>query len=297
MITTPVLSGKAVQAPASSIGGTILFSSTCERRRRPLRVLVTGAGRAIGRATCEVLTTAGHEVIATARDRSLLDELDVALRIALDVNDQVSVEEAIAQAGPLDVLVNNAAIGGGSTIEDCDLEQLGATLATNAIAPVRMVKAVLPAWRERGSGIIVNISSIQGRVATPLEGPYAASKHALEALSEAMHYELGHFGIRTVIIEPGYTAPGMKISRDRPVDGPYLGLFEQWDGIDQTMTGPDGRPGPESVAAAILRSIEDPDTPLRVPVGPDALMVLEARSTMSDEEFEATMRAVTGLSW
>jgi NAD(P)-dependent dehydrogenase (short-subunit alcohol dehydrogenase family) len=85
-----------------------------------------------------------------------------------------------------------------------------------------------PAWRERGSGVIVNLSSIQGRVGTPLEGPYAATKHAIEALSEALHVEVGHFGIRVVIVEPGYIAPGMKPGPS--FDGPsvYDELRRQW---------------------------------------------------------------------
>ena len=92
--------------------------------------------------------------------------------------------------------------------------------------------------------MFVNVSSVQGRVATPLEGAYAASKYALEALSETLHYELAHFGIRVVIIEPGYIAPGMKASPRH--DGPavYAELWDQWTGTDAKITGPTGRPGP-----------------------------------------------------
>jgi NAD(P)-dependent dehydrogenase (short-subunit alcohol dehydrogenase family) len=87
-------------------------------------------------------------------------------------------------------------------------------LDVNTLGPLRLAQAVVPQWRERGSGVLVNISSVQGRIGTPLEGVYAASKHALEALSESLHFELGHFGIRVVIIEPGYIAPGMKHTAD-----------------------------------------------------------------------------------
>ena len=135
---------------------------------------------------------------------------------------------------------------------------------TNTYGPLRLVQSVAPAWRERGSGVIVNVSSVQGRVATPLAGAYAMSKYALEALSESLHYELTHFGIRVVIIQPGYIAPGMKASPayDGPAD--YRQLWEEWNGTDGKVTGPAGRPGSEVVGVAIADAIEDPDTPLRV---------------------------------
>ena len=152
-------------------------------------------------------------------------------------------------------------------------------------------------WRERGSGVVVNVSSIQGRVATPLDGAYSASKYALESLSETLHYELSHFGIRVVILEPGYTAPGMKRGERERGDPVYDQLWKQWEHTDRVVTGPAGRPGPELVAGAILRALEDPATPLRVPVGEDAAVVLGARSSLGDAEFEATMRAVLGATW
>ena len=96
--------------------------------------------------------------------------------------------------------------------------------------------------------MVVNVSSVQGRVATPLEGPYSGTKHALEAISETMHYELGHFGIRVVIVQPGYIAPGMKQADGVPGGSAYRELWEQWEGTDKKVTGPNGRPGPELVA-------------------------------------------------
>ena len=136
-------------------------------------------------------------------------------------------------------------------------------LDVNTLGPLRLAQAVVPAWRERGSGVLVNISSVQGKIGTPLEGAYAASKHALEALSETLHFELGHFGIRVVIIEPGYIAPGMKHDDDhfgpdalrrppRPVERDAV----------STLDGPEGRPGPELVANAVADALEDPDTPV-----------------------------------
>jgi NAD(P)-dependent dehydrogenase (short-subunit alcohol dehydrogenase family) len=262
-----------------------------------MRVLVTGAARSIGRATAEVLTSRGHEVVATARDVSLLDDLDVALALTLDVREADSIAAALAQAGELDAVVNNAGLTGLGPLEDYPLDDFTRVLDVNTIGPLRMAQAVVPSWRERGSGVLVNISSVQGKIGTPLEGPYAASKHALEALSETLHFELGHFGIRVVIIEPGYIAPGMKHTGDHIGPEIYADLHAQWSGTDATLVGPGGRPGPELVGHAVADALEDPETPLRVEVGQDAAMVLGLRRSMSDAEFESTMRQALGLTW
>jgi NAD(P)-dependent dehydrogenase (short-subunit alcohol dehydrogenase family) len=263
-----------------------------------MRVLITGAARAIGRATVEVLAERGHDVVATARDVALLEGLPAALVLPLDVRDTASVQAAVAAAGELDAVVNNAALTGTGPLETYPVERFAQVLDVNTLGPLRMAQAVVPRWRERGSGVLVNISSVQGKIGTPLEGPYAASKHALEAMSESLHFELGHFGIRVVIIEPGYIAPGMKHDRDDHA-GPdaYAELHAQWGGTVSTLVGPEGRPGPETVALAVADAIEDPDTPLRVEVGRDAAMVLELRRNLRDPEFETTMRSALGLTW
>jgi NAD(P)-dependent dehydrogenase (short-subunit alcohol dehydrogenase family) len=260
-----------------------------------MRVLVTGAARAIGAATCAALTDAGHDVVATARNADLLTDVPAAQRLALDVTDDASVAAAIASAGELDAIVNNAAVSGRGPLDSFPLGDLRGVFDTNVIGALRMVQAVAPAWRERGSGVIVNVSSVQGRVATPLEGPYAASKFALEALSETLHYELGHFGVRIVIVEPGYIAPGMKPADEHLGDASYDELRRQWSGTDAKVVGE--RPGPELVGNAIVAAITDPDTPLRVPVGEDAKLILGVRAQLDDASFEATMRQTLGLTW
>jgi NAD(P)-dependent dehydrogenase (short-subunit alcohol dehydrogenase family) len=262
-----------------------------------VRVLVTGAARAIGRATVDVLAARGHEVVATARDVSLLDGAPAAQVLPLDVCDPGSVTAAVAQAGDLDAVVNNAALTGFGPIETYPVESFVRVLDVNTVGPLRLAQAVVPAWRERGSGVLVNISSVQGKIGTPLEGAYAASKHALEAMSESMYFELGHFGIRVVIVEPGYIAPGMKHEDDHPGPAIYADLHAQWGGSVSALVGPEGRPGPELVAHAVADAVEDPETPLRVEVGADAAMVLELRRRLSDAEFEATMREALGLTW
>jgi NAD(P)-dependent dehydrogenase (short-subunit alcohol dehydrogenase family) len=261
-----------------------------------MRILVTAAGRAIGHATCSALSDAGHEVIATARDVSMLDDLDVAMRLPLDVTDDASVAAAVSAAGVVDGLVNNAALGGSAPIEVYPVDRMRDMFETNVLGALRMVQQVVPGMRERGHGVIVNISSVQGRVTSPLAGAYSASKHALEAISEAMHFELNHFGIRTVIIEPGFIAPGMKPTGDIAYPAIYQPLYDEWEGAD-TALNTEGRPGPEIVANAIVRAFADPDTPRRLPVGADAEMILSTRAQMDDATFEATMRAVLGLTW
>jgi NAD(P)-dependent dehydrogenase (short-subunit alcohol dehydrogenase family) len=262
-----------------------------------MRILITGSARAIGAATAVELTRAGHEVVATARDVSLLDDLDVAMRLPLDVTDETSVGEALAKAGELDAIVNNAAISGKGPMEDFPIDRLREMFETNTLGPLRLLQHVLPQWRERGSGVVVNVSSVQGKVATPLEGPYVGTKYALEGISETMHYELGHFGIRVVIVQPGYIAPGMKQAEQVIGDEAYGELWEQWDGHVSKVTGPQGRSGPEVVARAIRAAIEDPTTPLRVPVGEDARMVLAARAELDDAAFEAAMRTALHMTW
>jgi NAD(P)-dependent dehydrogenase (short-subunit alcohol dehydrogenase family) len=262
-----------------------------------MRILVTGAARAIGRATAIECARRGHEVVATARDDRLLEDLDVAKRLTLDVTDLASVRAAVNAAGELDAVVNNAALSGAGPLEDFPMDRLQLIMDTNTYGALRVVQELVPAWRERGSGVIVNVSSVQGRVATPLEGAYAASKYALEALSETLHYELAHFGIRVVIVEPGYIAPGMKASPRHDGPAEYAELWDQWTGTDAKITGPTGRPGPELVGVAIADAIENPATPLRVPVGADAEMVLGARQHFDDAAFEAAMRKTLDLQW
>jgi NAD(P)-dependent dehydrogenase (short-subunit alcohol dehydrogenase family) len=262
-----------------------------------MRILITGAARAIGAATAVELARAGHEVVATARDVTLLDALPGVLRLELDVTDGASIRRALSEAGELDAIVNNAAVSGKGPLESYPLDRLRAVFETNTLGPLAVLQAVLPRWRARGSGVVVNVSSVQGIVATPLEGPYCASKHALEALSESLRFEVGHFGIRVVLLEPGYIAPGMKPVDRIAGDDDYRALWEQWEGTDRKVTGSAGRTGPEVVAEAVRRAIEDPTTPLRVPVGADAEAVLAARARLTDEEFEATMRQLLGVTW
>jgi len=262
---------------------------------KALRVLITGAAGAIGMATAQELAGRGHSVVAT--DVSAFSGLERIQTHVLDVTSDDSVARCLKEVGPLDAVVNSAGISGGGPVEDYPLDRIRQMFETNTLGALRIIQAVLPAWRQRGSGVIVNVSSINGRISAPLRAAYSASKFALEAFTESLHLEVRHFGIRSVLIEPGNIAPGMKASEPHKGPADYAGLWEQWTGADTRMAGPSGRPGPEIVAFAIANAIEDPATPFRVPVGQDAEMILGMRRSLDDQAFEDAMRKAVGLTW
>jgi len=262
---------------------------------KALRVLITGAARGIGMATAQVLANRGHWVVAT--DISALSGLEGIQAHVLDVTSDDSVARCLQEVGPLDAIVNNAAIFGGGPVEGFPLDRFRQMFETNTLGALRVIQAVLPAWRKRGSGVIVNVSSVNGRVSSPLGAAYSASKFALEALTESLHLEVRHFGIRSVLIEPGAIASGIKASQTHKGPADYAGLWEQCAGADTKTTGPSGPPGPEVVALAIARAIEDPATPFRVPVGQDAQMILGLRRSLDDQALEDAMRKALGITW
>src|SRR3954447_11685740 len=235
---------------------------------KTLRVLITGAARGIGMATAQVLAKRGHSVVAT--DVSAMSGSEGIQAHLLDVTSDDSVARCLEEVGPLDAIVNNAGIFGLGPVEDYPLDRFRQMFETNTLGPLRVIQAVLPAWRKRGWGGIVNVSSVNGRVSSPLRAAYSASKFALEALTESLHLEVRHFGIRSVLIEPGAIATGIKASQTHQGPADYAGLWEQCTGVVTKTTGPSGPPGPEVVAFAIARAIEDPRAPLRVPAGQDA---------------------------
>ena len=262
------------------------------------RALITGCSSGFGRATAVELKRRGHEVVATARRPETIAGLEADAHLTLDVTDDASVAAAVERAGEIDVLVNNAGFGVRGPVELVPLGEVRRLFETNVFGPLRMMQAVLPSMRARGSGTIVNVSSVSGRVASPLSGSYAASKFALEAMSEALHIEAGHFGIRTVLIEPGFFRTNLAQSRlAYGVDAPP---YDELHAVMEQLTaqlGRDAAPGPEVVATAIADAIEAPGSPWRVPVGVDAQMVLGARAAMDDAAFEQAMREVLNLDW
>ena len=179
--------------------------------------VVTGANSGIGRATALHLASVGHHVVGTVRSLDKADKLlnmasDAGLRIELvvaDVADEASVRdgfaEILATAGRVDHLVNNAGVGGNGVVEETSSENYLEVMNVNLCGVTRCTQAVLPQMRERGSGTIVNITSVAGRIAALAQAPYVASKWALEGVSELLAQEVAPFGVRVAIIEPGVT--------------------------------------------------------------------------------------------
>jgi len=255
-----------------------------------LRVLVTGCSSGIGRATAVALSARGHHVVASARSLRSLDGLDVAEAVELDVADPDSVRRVGSQVGPVDVLVNNAGRGMRVPVELADDEELRLLWETNVLGPVRTVRAFLPAMRERGSGRIVNVSSVAGRRAMPLTGPYAASKHALEALSESLRWEVRGFGVDVVLVEPGAVTTEFGRSRlAADVDlGPYAAVAERADVLGRTVNAP--AQTAEEVAEVLVHAVEDEDPPLRMPTSGAVASMIEDRTRRTDAQFETWVR-------
>jgi NAD(P)-dependent dehydrogenase (short-subunit alcohol dehydrogenase family) len=183
---------------------------------RPVSV-VTGANSGIGRATAIHLAAQGHRVAGTVRSisradklRAMADDAGVSVELfELDVADDESVRdgfaELLATTGRVDHLINNAGVGGNAVAEECPPDLYLSVMNVNLCGAVRCLQAVLPQMRERGSGTIVNITSVVGRIAALAQSPYVTSKWAFEGLSEGLAQELAPFGIRVAIIEPGVT--------------------------------------------------------------------------------------------
>jgi NAD(P)-dependent dehydrogenase (short-subunit alcohol dehydrogenase family) len=261
--------------------------------------LVTGTSTGIGFATALHLARNGHTVVATMRNLAKAAPLEAAARAEglplalreLDVTSRDSIDRAVAatreREGAVDVLVNNAGIGGATPLELTPEAEHRAMFEANYWGAIRMIQAVLPAMRERRAGCIVNVTSIAGRVATPNQIAYSASKHALAAASEALAHEVAAFGIRVAIIEPGVvqTAIFENSAGATRYDktSPYRQIMRR---NGKLFAAGFRNPGqPETVAAAILEAITTDRPRLRYPVGVDAEGLAAGRARLSDEEW------------
>ena len=263
--------------------------------------LVTGTSTGIGFATALHLARHRHTVVATMRNLAKAGPLQEAARgeglpvtiRELDVTRQDSIERAVAATreseGPVDVLVNNAGIGGATPLELVPEAEHRAMFEANYWGAIRLIQAVLPSMRERRTGVIVNVTSIAGRVATPNQIPYSASKHALAAASEALAHEVAAFGIRVAIIEPGVimTAIFENSAGATRYDkaSPYRQIMRR---NGKFFAAGFRNPGqPETVAATILGAITTDRPRLRYPVGVDAEGMAAGRARITDEEWIA----------
>jgi len=277
----------------------------------PGAVLITGCSSGIGRATALRLVGRGWTVYATARRPETIADLAGAgcKTLALDVTDEASMESAIgaveAEQGAVGALVNNAGYSQSGALETLAMERLRRQFETNVFGLVRMCQLALPAMRAAGRGRIINLSSMGGKLVFPGGGAYHASKHAVEALSDALRYEVRGFGVRVVIIEPGLittnfgeTAAGSLTGaaghgREHS-DDPYAS-FNAAVGA-ATVGAYDGPmrhlgAGPEAVAKTIEKAIASANPKPRYKVTASARLALGQRRLLTDRAWDALMRS------
>jgi NAD(P)-dependent dehydrogenase (short-subunit alcohol dehydrogenase family) len=264
--------------------------------------IVTGSSSGMGFETSLILARNGFYTYATMRkldgegskqltDITKSENLPLQI-IRLDVNDDKSVKDAIStivkEKNRIDVAVNNAGYDLMGALEETSLDELKGQFETNLFGAVRVLQAVIPIMRKQGGGIIVNITSLGGRISFPFNSAYHATKFALEGLSESIQYELEPLGIKIIVIEPGGVGSNFlknlkMVSKADPSNSPYGSIqnsvseyFKLWA---QNLTHP------SEVAKTILHAVTSDNPEFRYVVGKDAMMTLESRKSMSDREF------------
>lgn len=228
-------------------------------------VVITGCSSGIGHDLAKTLALSGYTVIATARNAETLNDLQVALKLSLDVTRQASVDDAIRTVidrfGKIDVLINNAGHSVRATVEDTDEALARDMFDVNVWGLLRVTQAVLPYMRENQKGRIILIGSVMGKFVFPLNGSYAASKHAVEALADAMRVELMPFGIKVVMIEPGtiqssfFASSKLKSQTisDNP-NSPYKNIYERFYKMSESSSFQGA--SPSQVSKIVQRAME-----------------------------------------
>ena len=239
------------------------------------RILITGCSSGFGQAIAATFLTEGWEVIATMR-RPSAEGLPVSDRLkilALDVTDADSIAAAVAVAGPLDALVNNAGVGMLNVLEGSDMDRARELFETNVLGAMAMTRAVMPGMRDRRSGVIVNVSSSVTLRALPALSIYSASKAALNAFTESFAHEAAPFGIRARLVLPG-SAPATAFGRNAvarmgmEVPEAYRSFV---DTVFQTLRAGTEKTDASDVASAVWKAVTDPAAPMKQPAGADAV--------------------------
>ena len=262
--------------------------------------VVTGSSSGIGFASVLELARRGYRVFAGMRNTAKAEpltkiaeqeDLDITV-VAMDVTSAASCDAAftaVRQSGPIDVLVNNAGIGGATPLELTPEHEHRAIFETNYFGAVRCVQAVLPEMRERRRGTIVNVTSMEGLVAMPNQIPYSATKWALECLGEALAHEVFRFNIRVVNIEPGVIMTQIFDNSTEATrydkQSPYQPIMRR--NGKMFKAGFDANVQPKRVAETIVTAIHSPDYRLRWPVGEDAEGMFNGRRAIDDEDWVA----------
>lgn len=269
--------------------------------------IITGSSSGLGFETAVALARNGFYTYATMRDTSkasssslleIADKEKLLLKVLeLDVDSDTSVEDAISkiiqERGRIDIAVNNAGYALVGPLEETYMEEIKKQFDTNLFGALRVIKAVLPVMRKQRSGIIVNVTSMGGRVAIPLDSIYHGTKFALEGISESIRYETLPFGIRVVMVEPGAIKTNFfknlkiaKVTSNSP-NSPYVSLMNDLQSAASKMT--EAATPAEEVANAIVKIATTSDDVLpsiRYVIGEDARFFLDAKNRMPDEEFE-----------
>ena len=262
--------------------------------------LVTGSSSGIGFETSLALARNGFHTFATMRDlgkdekiKQIIEKEALNIEILeLDVDSEESVNSAInmvmEKKGQIDVLINNAGYGMWGTVEDVSIDEFKEQFETNFFAIIRLIHKIAPIMRNQGSGNIVNVSSVAGRIGFPVSPAYISSKFALEGLSESLRFELMPFGVNVIIIEPGVIKTNffdsMKLAEKVQQDSTYKEITEKV--ISGVKMMAEMGTHPKEVADMIIKAINDEKPLPRYVVGNDAMMFLEARKMKTDVEFE-----------
>jgi len=268
-------------------------------------VLITGCSSGIGEATARRLARGGWTVYATARRPEAIEHLarEGCRTLPLDVTDESSMQAAVDEVaraeGAVGVLVNNAGYSQGGAIERVAMEDVRRQFETNVFGAIRMAQLVLPGMRAQRWGKIVNIGSMGGRLTFPGGGLYHATKYSLEALSDAMRFEVKGFGVDVVLIEPGlitteFAHNAVKAAQGNGAENPYADFEAKvgaltvgvYDGPMRHLGG-----GPDVVARAIEKAITRRRAPTRVPVTPSARLSIMQRRLLPDRIWDAAMRS------
>jgi NAD(P)-dependent dehydrogenase (short-subunit alcohol dehydrogenase family) len=266
---------------------------------RPV-ALVTGASSGIGRAAARALAEAGFEVAGTSRNTAKVTPVDGVRFLDLDVASDASVHAAVGQvierSGRIDVLVNNAGVGAAGAAEESSVAQDQRVFDVNVFGVIRMTKAVLPHMRARGSGRIINISSVLGFVPAPYMASYAAAKHAIEGYSESVDHEVREHGVRVLLVEPAYTKTGFDANAMQ-ADMPLPAYAQQrrifGDVLAEAMKDGDD---PAIVAKVIVAAATDSRPKLRYTAGPVAGRVSTLRRIVPARAFDRQIRKLNQLA-
>ncbi|MFC5290048.1 oxidoreductase [Actinokineospora guangxiensis] len=271
-------------------------------------VLITGCSSGIGHATALRLVRSGHTVYATARRASALAELATAGATVreLDITDEVSmkgvVEDMITQHGRVGAVVNNAGYGAYGAVEDVPLQAMRAQFETNVFGAARLIQLALPSMREAGQGRIVNLSSMGGRLTFPFGGYYHASKHAVEALSDALRFEVKPFGVRVSIVEPGLITTRFgetaadTMTAATPAGSAYAATTAKVEAAmgrsygNRLMTA-----GPDAVAKAVEHALTARRPKSRYVVTPAARGLITVRAAVPGKAWDRVVGSLFGI--